>query len=285
MSAYPSSIVVFSPHLNLTEIIDAAHPNNLQNEVTAIEAALGINPQVSTSPSSSGIFIGSSTTFANLVARLANIEIGVVADAHTQYVHKTGGDTISPAPGVVGQTIEPTGPPTTDLWRIKDDTGAVRIAVNSGFELTQDGLQVIDTSDAASAVQGLSFGGSSSVGSLTTFAREDHKHSVPAIPATVIPIAFHIAGAFIVGRKAPKFIAPVNLTLSAVNYVLDSGSGATFRLSYNSGATTSATSTAASNTVKSMTLTDTVPAGSTVSIEIVAAGGSDLSVTVLAEPS
>jgi hypothetical protein len=90
MASYPTSVVVFSTHANITEIIDASHPNNIQDEVTAIEATLGVEPRLSTTPSSSGTFTSTATTFATVNARLANIETGVVADTHTQYLRKAG---------------------------------------------------------------------------------------------------------------------------------------------------------------------------------------------------
>lgn len=87
-ASYPGSIKVFSSKTNITDVIDASHPNALQEEVLAIESVLGVNPNVSTTPSPVGTFDATSQTFATLGARLANIETGVVADAHTQYIKK-----------------------------------------------------------------------------------------------------------------------------------------------------------------------------------------------------
>lgn len=44
-AAYPGAIKTFATHVNLTEIVDASHPNDLQAEVVAIESTLGLNPQ------------------------------------------------------------------------------------------------------------------------------------------------------------------------------------------------------------------------------------------------
>lgn len=87
-ASYPSSVRVFTTKTNITDVIDASHPNFLQEEVVAIESTIGVNPSVSTSPSSSGTFNATSTTFASIAARLANIETGIVSDAHTQYIKK-----------------------------------------------------------------------------------------------------------------------------------------------------------------------------------------------------
>lgn len=89
-ASYPSSIRIFTSKANVTDIIDASHPNFLQEEVVAIESTLGVSPNVSTAPSSAGTFNATSTTFATVSARLANIETGVVSDAHTQYIRKAG---------------------------------------------------------------------------------------------------------------------------------------------------------------------------------------------------
>lgn len=89
-AAYPSSVKVFTTHVNVTEVIDAGHPNTIQDEVVAIESTLGVTPNLSTTPNPSGTFTGTSTSYSNVSARLANIETGVVSDAHTQYIRKAG---------------------------------------------------------------------------------------------------------------------------------------------------------------------------------------------------
>lgn len=90
MASYPSSIAIFSSKSNITDIIDASHPNSVQDEITAIESTLGVEPRLSTAPSPSGTFNSTATTYGSLGARLANIETGVVSDAHTQYLRKAG---------------------------------------------------------------------------------------------------------------------------------------------------------------------------------------------------
>lgn len=89
MATYPSQIATFPTHVNIVEIIDASHPNNIQGEVIAVETVLGTNPATSTTPSPSGTFTASSTAYSDVKARLANIEVGVVSDSHSQYIRKT----------------------------------------------------------------------------------------------------------------------------------------------------------------------------------------------------
>jgi hypothetical protein len=92
-ASYPVSIAGFLDKVNVVDIIDASHPNSLQSEVIAIETTLGTEPNRSTTPSPSGTFNGSSNLFSTVGLRLNNIEVGVVSDAHTQYLRKAGDTT------------------------------------------------------------------------------------------------------------------------------------------------------------------------------------------------
>ena len=53
-ATYPSSVKTFTTHVNVTEIIDAGHPNAIQDEVVAIENTLGVSPSLATAASASG---------------------------------------------------------------------------------------------------------------------------------------------------------------------------------------------------------------------------------------
>jgi hypothetical protein len=94
----------------------------LQDEVVAIESILGVTPSLSTTPSAGGTFTPTATTFTSVSARLANIETGIVADVHTQYVNKTNGvvTTASVSSAVVRNihvsTSTPTGGSDGDVW-------------------------------------------------------------------------------------------------------------------------------------------------------------------------
>jgi len=89
-ATYPASIVSYTTKVNVVDTIDASHPNLLQDEVIAIESILGVTPNLSTAPSSGGTFTATSTSFGTVSARLANIETGIVADTHIQYIKKAG---------------------------------------------------------------------------------------------------------------------------------------------------------------------------------------------------
>lgn len=95
-ASYPLSVRPFTTKVNILDIVDASHPNSLQEEVVAIETTVGLNPALSTTPSPSGVF-ANSTQFATLTQRLANIETGIVADTHNQYIKRTGNEILTNA--------------------------------------------------------------------------------------------------------------------------------------------------------------------------------------------
>ena len=121
-ATYPGSVRSFTTKVDVTGIVYAAHPNDLQEEVVAIESILGVTPSLSTTPNAGGSFTATTTSFATVSARLANIETGIVADVHTQYVNKTNGvvTTASTASAVVRNihvsTSTPTGGSDGDVW-------------------------------------------------------------------------------------------------------------------------------------------------------------------------
>jgi len=109
---YPSAVVSsFKKHENTTEVIDAGHPNAIQDEVIAIEQELGANPHLTTSFSASGFSSTPNNPAIQTVnARLNNIEAGLVADIHPQYVKNstvtTAGDLLY---GTGAQTVNRLG--------------------------------------------------------------------------------------------------------------------------------------------------------------------------------
>jgi hypothetical protein len=89
VATFPSQVKVFVNKSNVVDLIDASHPNILQDEVNAMQTVMGTNPARSTTVSSSDTFISTQTDFDNIKARIANVEKGVVADTHSQYIKKT----------------------------------------------------------------------------------------------------------------------------------------------------------------------------------------------------
>lgn len=134
-ASYPGAVRPFINKTNVVDIIDASHPNSLQEEVVAIESAIGLNPALSTSPSSSGTFVTTSTQYATLVQRLANIETGIVADTHSQYLKKTGNEIVVNGVSTnVAVTIKGASGQTANLqeWRDSANTLLARVSASGG---------------------------------------------------------------------------------------------------------------------------------------------------------
>lgn len=96
-ASFPGTLRSFPIHVNTTEVIDASHLNELQDEVVALQSFLGTNPHVSSAStgSSLGAWSSSSRTYATLSDRLANTEAGHLADTHSQYVRFSATETIT----------------------------------------------------------------------------------------------------------------------------------------------------------------------------------------------
>lgn len=134
-ASYPGAVRPFINKTNVVDIIDASHPNSLQEEVVAIESTIGLNPALSTAPLSSGTFVTTATQYATLVQRLANIETGIVADTHTQYLKKTGNETVVNGVSTnVAVTIKGASGQTANLqeWRDSANTLLARVSASGG---------------------------------------------------------------------------------------------------------------------------------------------------------
>lgn len=144
-ASYPGTIVNFgNDKVNTVDLIQAADPNTLRAEVVAIETVLGATPSVSTSAGTTG-WNNDGRDYGTLIARLANIEIGVVADTHTQYVKKVGGSTITVATAsTVGLAIAGATGQTADLMQWQDSNGNVITRVGSDGILHASGAQIGD---------------------------------------------------------------------------------------------------------------------------------------------
>jgi hypothetical protein len=138
-ASYPSSVKVFTTKVNTTQVIDASHPNSVQEEVVAIENTLGVSPNTSTSPVSSGVFNGTSTAYADVSARLANIETGIVADSHGQYIRKTS-DSINVittgSAATKGLIVKGSAAQSANLQEWQNSSGTVVTAIGPTGALT-----------------------------------------------------------------------------------------------------------------------------------------------------
>jgi hypothetical protein len=130
-ASYPSSVRPFTTKTNILSVIDAADPNSLQEEVVAIETTLGVNPALSTSVVSTDTFLNTSSQYSTVALRLANIERGIVGDSHTQYVRKTGNDTIvNAAASSIGLTVRGATSQSANLTEWKTSAGTTVASVS-----------------------------------------------------------------------------------------------------------------------------------------------------------
>jgi hypothetical protein len=136
-ASYPGAVRPFVNKTNVVDIIDASHPNSLQEEVVAIESTIGLNPALSTAPSSSGTFSTTATQYTTLTQRLANIETGIVADTHTQYVKKTGNETVVNGVSTnVALTIKGAASQTANLLEWRNSSNVLLASVSASGALS-----------------------------------------------------------------------------------------------------------------------------------------------------
>ena len=141
-AVYPGAVRSFTTKVNNIDIIDASHPNVLQEEVVAIQNVLGINPQ--TSSGLTGIYVSVSTEFGSVSERLDNIEKGITGDTHNQYLKLTGNSTIVNALATnVGLTVQGATAQTANLQEWKNSAGTVVAAIGPNGEILESGT-VID---------------------------------------------------------------------------------------------------------------------------------------------
>jgi hypothetical protein len=128
MAVYPSGVKSFQNKTDFTDIILAEHINAIQDEVTAIEAAVGVSPNVS--GGYVGTFDDTTITFSTLSARIANIEKGIKGDVHNQYLKFSGG-TLQPAnAGSIPLTLQGFSNQAADLLRFTNSSGTVLTKVD-----------------------------------------------------------------------------------------------------------------------------------------------------------
>lgn len=135
---YPGAIRSFTTKVNNIDIIDASHPNVIQEEVVAVQNTLGVNPQVSSGLT--GTYISVSTVFNSVSERLDNIEKGITGDTHAQYLKRTGGSGIVNSLATnVGLTVQGASGQTANLQEWKNSAGAVVAAIAPDGQLLESG--------------------------------------------------------------------------------------------------------------------------------------------------
>jgi hypothetical protein len=129
-AVFPTGIKTFSSKVDQVDTVLAAHVNELQEEVRAVESTLGTGLLVST-------WAGAFTTpgsHATLTARLLNIESGL-AEHETDLSGLTSGKAPLASPTFTGVPAAPTAAPGTNTTQIST-TAFVTAAVSTHAALT-----------------------------------------------------------------------------------------------------------------------------------------------------
>jgi hypothetical protein len=136
MATYPGSVISFTTKVNNTDIVDASHVNALQLEMIAVQTYVGVDPNIASIGTSGGGGAGAwqntATTYASLAARLNNIEAGVIGDAHTQYMKRAGGETITSATSSTkGLIVKGAASQSVNLQEWQNSAGTVLASVSA----------------------------------------------------------------------------------------------------------------------------------------------------------
>lgn len=144
---YPDEARQFTTKVDFVDIVLAEHVNTLQNEVRAIQLAIGTN--ITTSSGFTGTFTTTTENWPTLQARLANIERGIVGDAHTQYVKKVGGDIItSPSASFFVLGLKGVSGQTGDLLAVFNSSNQVIARISSEGRIYSNGVETVTLTGA-----------------------------------------------------------------------------------------------------------------------------------------
>ncbi len=111
-ASYPSSLPSFTTKVDNVDSVVAAHPNDLQAEVLAVQSTVGTSPVISvlnasTRISSATSFNSSpiSTTFSTVKERIANVERGLMGVGYVPAIDGGSVKTISASGSTVTDTF------------------------------------------------------------------------------------------------------------------------------------------------------------------------------------
>lgn len=126
-ASYPSSVKSFVTKVDFADTVFAAHVNDLQDEVNAIQANLGTS--IKTGSGWVGAFDQITTNWSTLKDRITNIEYGL-GDAYGR---------ILPAGGTTGQVLRKISGTNYAVEWAEPVTGLPSQTGNNGYYLTTDG--------------------------------------------------------------------------------------------------------------------------------------------------
>ena len=125
-ASYPSSVKSFTTKVDFTDVVLAAHVNDLQDEVNSIEATLGSSIKTGSGWVGAADFV--TTTWNTVKDRITNLE----------YVAKIAYDARNPTGGTTGQVLVKNSSTNYDYsWTTF--TGLPTQTGNNGYFLTTNG--------------------------------------------------------------------------------------------------------------------------------------------------
>lgn len=220
MASYPGSIPNFTTKQNVTDTVDASHPNSVQDEVRAMALTLGTNPHAS---AARGV------TYADVDTRLERIELdyslnthihghaalsGLTNDDHTLYLNTARHDVAGRHQIGTGLGI-PAAPTTAAVG----DAAGAGTGLNPAREDHRHGMPAFAIPVA------LTVGVATAQGTAATLARSDHVHGFPAAAAPTTAamgdvVATGVAATISLSdhrHGMPAFAAPTALTVGVAN--------------------------------------------------------------------
>lgn len=139
-ASYPTTVKSFTTKVDFTDTVLAAHVNNLQEEVVAVQTELGTDVAVGSGWVGAVDF--ATTNWSTLKDRLANIEYGL-KDVYDDFVSLSGGSVItSTSNTTVSLTVKAKSGQTANLIEFKDSSNVVQSSVTSAGVLQYSGRTV-----------------------------------------------------------------------------------------------------------------------------------------------
>lgn len=154
-ASYPTTVKSFTTKVDFTDTVLAAHVNDLQKEVVALQTEIGTDVAVGSGWVGAVDF--ATTNWNTLKDRLANIEYGL-KDVYDDYVSDVGGSVIIPSgTSVKGLVIRATSGQSANLLETQNSSSTVVTRVDSSGFIYTRGEQLVPVIYSASQPTGANF--------------------------------------------------------------------------------------------------------------------------------
>ena len=147
-ATYPASLKGFTTKADFVDTVLAVTVNDLQNEVSALEANIGT--YISVGSGWVGSFDQVTTNWNSLKDRIANIEYGL-GSVHGDYVSLSGGSVVQPSgTSTINLILKAYASQTADIAQFQTSSGTVVSKVDSSGNIYTSGKQVVPVVYSAS---------------------------------------------------------------------------------------------------------------------------------------